>query len=81
MSRKAETVFYLPKAKLGDLVKLKKPETSYTLPDELKDGDEAIISGEWDHSYYRVTKDGKEFQVSFMCIDLPLVPYAPLQSF
>ena len=70
-------IVYLPKAKMGQRVKLVQPETSHSLPDGLKDGDEAVVTGEWDHSYYRVTKDGKEYQVSHTCIDMPVLPWPP----
>ena len=65
---------YIPFSKLGDRVKAKQSENTFTLPAGLNDGDEVTVVGGWDHASYTVEKDGKRFRLACQCLDIPCLP-------
>ena len=53
--------------KIGDMVTLKQPENSHSLPEELADGEQVkLISQEYRTMI--VEKDGKQFSISALCV-------------
>jgi len=76
----AMTMVYKPTPKRGDRVKVKSLETSIHLPLGLNDGDEVTIASDFDHGSYQVEKDGQQFRVDFVCLDIPCLPWPPKQD-